>query len=134
MDRYTYAVLALLDEHGPLGLAELARRLAVTKPTASRHVSRLAAAGLVTSRPDRAPRAMQVVLTAAGDAQVARVAAIRRAGLAEALRDWPHADVTALAGLLGRLNAVAPGDTAAPGPAAAPADPAGPGDRHPGRP
>lgn len=104
VDRYTYPVLALLDEHGPQGLGELTRRLGVTKPTASRHVAKLGAAGLVTSRPGRDPRAVVVDLTPGGDEQVRRVRAIRRTGLRAVLGTWSDADGDALADLLGRLN------------------------------
>ncbi len=105
VDRYTYPVLALIDEHGPQGLGELTRRLGVSKPTASRHVAKLAAAGLVTTRPDRDPRAVLVDLTPAGDEQVARVRDVRRTGLAVVLTGWSDADGNALAALLARLNA-----------------------------
>lgn len=105
VDRYTYPVLALVDEHGPQGLGELTRRLGVSKPTASRHVAKLAAAGLVTTRPDRDPRAVLVELTAAGGAQVARVRDVRRAGLAAVLTGWSDGDGDTLATLLARLNA-----------------------------
>lgn len=104
VDRFTYPVLALVDEHGPLGLGELSYRMGVTKPTVSRHVARLAGAGLVATRPDRDPRAVRVVLTATGDAQVARVRTARAAALAQMVGDWPDGDVAALADLLGRLN------------------------------
>ncbi|MCW2719741.1 MAG: hypothetical protein QOG20_6798 [Pseudonocardiales bacterium] len=104
VDRYTYPVLALLDEHGPQGLGELTRRLGVSKPTASRHVAKLGAAGLVSTRPDRDPRAVLVALTPAGDEQVARVRDIRHAGLRTVLSGWSDADGDALATLLSRLN------------------------------
>jgi DNA-binding MarR family transcriptional regulator len=104
VDRWTYPVLALLDEHGPQGLTELTRRLGVTKPTVSRHVAKLGMAGLVTTRPDRDPRAVVVVLTPAGDEQVARVSDIRREGMRDVLAGWSDADSDTLALLLARLN------------------------------
>lgn len=105
VDRYTYPVLALLDEHGPLGLGELTTRMGLSKPTVSRHVARLAGAGFVESRPDRDPRAAVVHLTAAGAEQVGRLREVRRASLGEVLADWSDADSGALAVLLARLNA-----------------------------
>jgi DNA-binding MarR family transcriptional regulator len=106
VDRYTYPVLALLDEHGPLVLGELTTRLGLTKPTVSRHVARLADAALVETRPERRdPRAMVVLLTAGGAEQVRRVREVRRTSLGEVLADWSEADSGALALLLGRLNA-----------------------------
>jgi DNA-binding MarR family transcriptional regulator len=105
VDRYTYPVLSLLDGHGPLGLAELAHRLGLTKPTTSRHVARLAAAGLVATRADlRDVRALLVVLTPAGDGVVARLRAARRERLAAVLSGWSDQDRDTLGALLARLN------------------------------
>jgi DNA-binding MarR family transcriptional regulator len=105
VDRFTYPVLALLDGHGPLGLTELAHRLGLTKPTTSRHVARLAAAGLVATRPDgRDVRALLVVLTPAGDGVVARLRAARHERLAEVLSGWNDQDRDVLGALLARLN------------------------------
>jgi DNA-binding MarR family transcriptional regulator len=105
VDRYTYPVLALLDEHGPLRLGELTTRLGLTKPTVSRHVARLGGAALVETRPDRRDsRAVVVFLTAGGAEQVRRVREVRRTSLGEVLADWSEADGEALALLLARLN------------------------------
>lgn len=105
VDRYTYPVLALLQEHGPQGLTELTRRLGISKPTTSRHVARLGEASLVTSAPDgRDPRAVVVTLTGQGAAQVTQVRSRRRERLGEVLRSWSDADGEVLAELLGRLN------------------------------
>jgi DNA-binding MarR family transcriptional regulator len=106
VDRYTYPVLVLLGERGPLGLGELAARLGLTKPTMSRHVARLAGATLVTTRPDRRDtRAVTVMLTPEGAERVERVREVRRRTLATVLANWSEADSQALAHLLGRLNA-----------------------------
>lgn len=105
VDRFTYPVLALLDAHGPLGLGDLTRRLGLSKPTTSRHVTRLAEAGLVDSRPDpRDVRAVIITLTPPGAAEVGRLRAVRRARLAQVLDDWSDADRHGLATLLARLN------------------------------
>lgn len=106
IDRFTYPVLALLDEHGPLGLSEITARLGLSKPTVSRQVTRLAAAGLVASRPDlRDPRAVCVSLTAAGEDQVRRVRDVRRRSLGAVLASWTGRDSHTLGALLARLNA-----------------------------
>ena len=105
VDRYTYPVLVLLHEHGPLGLGELASRLGLTKPTMSRHVARLGGATLVTTRPDRRDtRAVTVVLTPEGAERVEQVREARRRTLQTVLADWSQADSEALAHLLARLN------------------------------
>ena len=66
VDRYTYPVLVLLDDEGALSLTTLAGELGVSKPTASRQVSRLSRAGLVdVSSHERDPRAVSVTLTPA---------------------------------------------------------------------
>ncbi|WP_433282478.1 MarR family winged helix-turn-helix transcriptional regulator [Pseudonocardia xinjiangensis] len=106
VDRYTYPVLVLLAERGPLGLGELAARLGLTKPTMSRHVARLAGATLVATRPDRRDtRAVTVMLTPEGAERVERVREVRRRTLATVLANWSEVDSEALAHLLGRLNA-----------------------------
>lgn len=106
VDRYTYPVLVMLAERGPLGLGELASRLGLTKPTMSRHVARLAGAALVTTRPDRRDtRAVAVVLTPEGVERVERVRDVRRRTLGTVLANWSEADSESLAHLLGRLNA-----------------------------
>src|SRR3954454_12591631 len=65
VDRYTYPVLAALDENGAQSLTLLTAQLGVSKPTASRQVSRLSRAGLVDVRPDeRDSRSVVVSLSA----------------------------------------------------------------------
>ncbi|NMH98133.1 MarR family winged helix-turn-helix transcriptional regulator [Pseudonocardia acidicola] len=106
VDRYTYPVMVLLDEHGPQRLTVLTRRLGHSKPTVSRQVSRLSRAGLVATRPDeRDPRSVVVRLTRAGAARVEAVRQARLAPLREVLAAWPEEDRDALAVLLSRFNA-----------------------------
>lgn len=105
VDRYTYPVLVLLDEYGPLTLTELTGRLALTKPTVSRLVARLGRAGLVAGGPDDAdPRATRVTLTRAGRGRLTAVRDARLAPLRDVLARWPDADKHALATLVGRFN------------------------------
>jgi DNA-binding MarR family transcriptional regulator len=106
VDRYTYPVLAVLDAHGPLALAELTTRLGLSKPTVSRQVGRLGSAALVETCPaPHDPRAVVVSLTTQGAQEVRRVREARRKGLQEVLAGWSDADSDTLAGLLARLNA-----------------------------
>lgn len=105
VDRYTYPVLMLLDEEGPHSLTALTAKLGVSKPTASRQVSRLARAGLVVVSPhERDPRSVSVALTDAGAAARDEVRTARLAPLREVMDHWPDSDREALAGLLDRFN------------------------------
>lgn len=105
VDRYTYPVLMLLEDSGPLSLTALTGRLGVSKPTASRQVSRLSRAGLVEVSPQEAdPRSVSVALTPAGAAARERVRAARLAPLREVIAHWPESDRDALAELLDRFN------------------------------
>jgi DNA-binding MarR family transcriptional regulator len=105
VDRYTYPVLAALDEHGEQSLTVLTGRLGVSKPTASRQVSRLSRAGLVGVRPDeRDSRSVVITLTAEGLAQREVVRGARLGPLHAVLEGWPKGDREALGALLARFN------------------------------
>ena len=105
VDRCTYPMLMLLAEEGSLSLTSLTGRLGVSKPTASRQVSRLAQAGLVEVAPhERDPRAISVTLMPAGLEVREQVRAARLAPLREVIAHWLDADRDALAGLLDRFN------------------------------
>ncbi|MCW0216600.1 MAG: MarR family transcriptional regulator [Pseudonocardia sp.] len=105
VDRYTYPVLAMLGEHGEQSLTVLTGRLGVSKPTASRQVSRLASAGLVKVRPDeRDSRSVIIDLTAEGEIERERVRAARLRPLQQVMAAWPESDREALSTLLGAFN------------------------------
>ncbi|GAA4538336.1 MarR family winged helix-turn-helix transcriptional regulator [Pseudonocardia xishanensis] len=105
VDRYTYPVLAALDENGEQSLTVLTGRLGVSKPTASRQVSRLSRAGLVDVRPDvRDSRSVVVSLTPEGLAQREVVRQARLRPLHAVLEGWPQADRETLGTLLERFN------------------------------
>ena len=105
VDRYTYPVLMLLDEEGEHTLTALTAKLGVSKPTASRQVSRLSRAGLVQVSPhERDPRSVSVALTRAGVEARDEVRRARLAPLREVMGHWPEQDRNALAGLLDRFN------------------------------
>jgi DNA-binding MarR family transcriptional regulator len=105
VDRYTYPVLAALDENGAQSLTLLTAQLGVSKPTASRQVSRLSRAGLVDVRPDeRDSRSVVVSLSAEGLAQRELVRAARLRPLQAVLEAWPQADRESLGMLLERFN------------------------------
>ncbi|MDN5919446.1 MAG: MarR family winged helix-turn-helix transcriptional regulator [Pseudonocardia sp.] len=106
VDRYTYPVLLLLDEEGSHSLTALTAKLGVSKPTASRQVSRLSRAGLVEVSPhERDPRSVSIALTAAGGDAREEIRQARLDPLRRAMEHWPEDDRDALAGLLDRFNA-----------------------------
>ena len=61
LEDYTELIADLVREHGEARTTDIARRLGVTLPTATKSLARLKREGLVTSRPYRA-----VFLTEAG--------------------------------------------------------------------
>ncbi len=104
IDRSHYVVLSSVREWGPLRISELAERLGVTVPTASRHVTTLEERGYLGRTPDPADaRAWQVELTDAGQQVVASVSAARSDAVADLLSTWPAADRADLARLLENL-------------------------------
>jgi DNA-binding MarR family transcriptional regulator len=112
--------MALFELTGePVRLGELATRIAVSDPTASRAVDGLVAAGLAARVPDPDDRrAVRIDATPAGRAYVESRTAAVRGELATALEGLEENEVAMLVALLGRLNAgLRPG--AEPGVAAA---------------
>lgn len=73
LEDYTELIADLVREHGEARTTDIARRLGVTLPTATKSLARLKREGLVTSRPYRA-----VFLTEAGVAMAERVRARHR--------------------------------------------------------
>ncbi len=111
-----WRLVALLGEaERPLRVGEIAERMGMSLPSASRLVARVEERGLVTGEPDaRDRRALLVGLSAGGRTVLDDVVAIRRRLVAEAL-DGGHDDLPpgfaerleALASSLGRLASVA---------------------------
>lgn len=73
LEDYTELIADLVREHGEARTTDIARRLGVTLPTATKSLARLKREGLVTSRPYRA-----VFLTEAGMQMAERVRARHR--------------------------------------------------------
>ncbi|MGW4534726.1 MarR family winged helix-turn-helix transcriptional regulator [Nocardia sp. NPDC004340] len=70
--RYHYALLATLDEHGPLSQAEAGRRTGIDRSDVVATVNDLADRGLLTRTPDPADRRRNTLtLTRAGRAHLA---------------------------------------------------------------
>lgn len=69
-----FRVLSLLDEHGPLGITQLADADRCSQPTMSGAVAQLAERGLVDKQPNpRDARGSVVTLTTQGRQELARV-------------------------------------------------------------
>lgn len=100
-------VLALLTEHGPLRVGELAARIPCPQPTATLTVSALRAAGLVTRETDPDDgRAARVAITAEGRQtleSVARDEARELADLISSVDDDGLAALRTAVPLLGSL-------------------------------
>lgn len=100
-------VLALLTEHGPLRVGELAARISCPQPTATLTVSALRAAGLVTRETDPDDgRAARVAITAEGRQtleSVARDEARELADLISSVDDDGLAALRTAVPLLGSL-------------------------------
>ncbi len=73
LEDYTEMIGDLIAEHGEARVTDIARRMGVTHPTATKALARLKREGLVTSRPYRG-----VFLTEAGAAMAERVRARHR--------------------------------------------------------
>jgi DNA-binding MarR family transcriptional regulator len=102
------ATLASLERNGPSRLTALATREGVTQPAMTQLVSRLQDAGLVSREADPADgRVVQVSITDAGKAMLARRRAKRAEGLAGVLGKLSAEHRAALAEALPALDALA---------------------------
>lgn len=107
LDGSAYALLALLQDLGPLRAGDLVARLGQDKSTVSRQVTKLVDLGLVDRTADPVDGRAQVLAPSReGAARLARIREARRARWAADLSDWPEDDVATLAELLGRLNRI----------------------------
>ena len=101
-----FDLLAQLDRApGGLSLSELSRRLMVSNGNMTGLVERLAAEGLIESRPQADDRRAQLVrLTAAGKRVFDAMTPIHEAWIAEMLKDLDRRDMALLYALLGKLK------------------------------
>jgi DNA-binding MarR family transcriptional regulator len=107
------AALAAIERRGPLAPSELAAFERIKRPTATRMLTRLAAAGLVERIRDPADgRAAIVSVTPAGRALLRRLRQRKTAYLARRMRELPPEDVAALERAAGVLEALLEGEDA----------------------
>jgi DNA-binding MarR family transcriptional regulator len=91
------AALATVETRGPLTPSELAEIEAVKRPTATKLVTRLAAAGLVERAGDPTDGRISLVsITPEGSALLAKMRKRKNAYLASRLRTLPPDDIAAL--------------------------------------
>lgn len=87
-------VLALLNQHGPLRIGELAERVPCSQPTATVVVAGLSDAKLARREPDPTDgRATRAVITDAGRAVLRSVAHTEAENLVTLLATFPEEDV-----------------------------------------
>lgn len=106
-----YGLLVRLEDAGPQRATELATYFGVGKATMSRQLGALERLGLVTRTKDPADgRASLVELTPGGRARFTRVRRARRAEYGRKLAAWDRGEISELARLLHRLNALGGAD------------------------
>ena len=102
-----YSLLVRLDIVGESRPSDLAAYFGIGKPTLSRQVQLLERLGLVAREADPTDgRAVRLKLSPEGLEKVHAARAARRQRLHDRLTDWPAEDMTQLATLLGKLNAL----------------------------
>lgn len=102
-----YGLLSVLMHQGGMRLTELAKRIGVGKPSVSRQISFLVSLGLVAKESDPLDgRAQLINLTPAGLAKMSSLNTGRQAAFHEQLAEWDEEELTDLARLLEKLNAV----------------------------
>jgi DNA-binding MarR family transcriptional regulator len=97
--------LRLIEQHGPIAVTDVARRLEIDQSNASRQIRALEEQGLVarTIDPDDR-RVARLGVTTAGRKVLARVRAVALNDYAVALDDWSAQDRAQLAALLDRFR------------------------------
>jgi DNA-binding MarR family transcriptional regulator len=107
------AALATIERHGPLAPSDVAARERIKRPTVTRILARLDAAGLVERLPDPSDgRAAIVSVTSEGRALLRRLRQRKTAYLARRLGELPAEDIAALERAAGVLEALLEGEDA----------------------
>ncbi|MFD0685252.1 MarR family winged helix-turn-helix transcriptional regulator [Actinomadura fibrosa] len=108
LDSTAYGLLVCLRDRGLARSSDLAAFVGVGKPTISRQLRALEDLGLIRRRADPGDgRAHLLELTDEGRRRLDAVRSARRRHFRARLRSWPEEDVSTLATLLARLNALA---------------------------
>jgi DNA-binding MarR family transcriptional regulator len=112
MSRTAASVLAMLRDHGPRRITEIAAGEAIAQPSATTLVARLERDGLVRREPDPADaRAVRVHLTDEGRERLAAMRATRAAAMDERLAALEPEEREALAAALPALDKLIGRDT-----------------------
>ncbi|WP_114561368.1 MarR family winged helix-turn-helix transcriptional regulator [Desertihabitans aurantiacus] len=105
LDPHTFMLLAIIREHGPLRVQDLAGLLGLDASTASRHVKSLEAAGLVEREADPDDRRASLVrVSRHGEEAWSADKDTRSALLHQTLDSWAPDDRERLTTLLTQLN------------------------------
>jgi DNA-binding MarR family transcriptional regulator len=105
-----FIVLALLAQHGPLRVGELATRIPCSQPTATMTVAGLQTAGLVTREADPADgRAARILITEAGRGTLHSLAQGEAEALAALLSTVDEEDLRILRAAIPLLSGLAEG-------------------------
>jgi DNA-binding MarR family transcriptional regulator len=109
------STLSVVGLCGPTRLGDLAARLGIAPPTTSRMIENLCERGLVSRKPDPDDqRATQIVLTASGEAAVAKLREQGTGYVAARLAALDPDQLRALVSALPALEELAANDTRAP--------------------
>ncbi len=107
IDRSAYWILVFVGENEPIRLSDLASRLGVDVSTVSRQVKTLLDLKFLSKTgDDNDKRASLLVTTKAGQKYKAEISKMRKATIADAMKDWPEVDKKTLLELMDKLVAV----------------------------
>lgn len=105
LDRSTYSILCLLDDHGPQRLGQIADHFRLDASTITRQVQAAERLGLATKDTDPGDRrAMIVRLTPEGYEALAEARGHRQARLGQILHDWSGKERAEFLRALRRFN------------------------------
>lgn len=104
LERALFPLLVLVERKGPIGVVDLAARVARDYTTVSRQVARLEELGLVERRagsPDK--RVREAIITPRGKSATDALDAARETMALDLFREWSRDDLDELVRLMGKL-------------------------------